>query len=161
MPKLASPVQYESALDRLNTIRPLQLADVNKIVVPCPVLCKNPPNRDNPAVGMFARCTQQGALLKSGNIIADKTYTLQKWLTFEVPCKEFVFPMKVSAVIALFYSESVEATGYWCSSNCVDNYIQLTYDVYTFLPFVGTNIHFRSTEHGEEETYIKAMGFYK
>ncbi|GAI67122.1 unnamed protein product, partial [marine sediment metagenome] len=39
MPKLATPVQYEPALEGLNDIRPLQLAGESKVVIPYPELC--------------------------------------------------------------------------------------------------------------------------
>jgi len=161
MPKLASPVQYESALDGLNTIRPLQLADVGKIVLPTPVLCKNPPNRDNPAVGLLARCTQQGALLKSNGLFANKIYADSFNINTEENNETYVFPSKVYGVLAKHSELEEETYCYWCSNDFQDIYISISTHEWLFLPFVGRRICFFVDAEEDWETVVTLIGFYK
>lgn len=161
MPKLATPLQYEPTLDGLNAIRPLQLADKVKTVIPYTVLCKNPPSIDKPAVGMFARCSQQGALLKSVPKWADSISEKALAISEAVPYAYYKFPVRIQGVLAL-YNELVGGGGVdWCDNNFTISFASLTSVVYTFLPFVGTDIYFMSAGYGGYEFEIPLIGFYK
>ncbi|GAI88583.1 unnamed protein product, partial [marine sediment metagenome] len=137
MPKLSTPVQYEPALEGLNDIRPLQLADESKVVVPYPVLCKNPPSKDRPAVGMFARCSQQGALLKSNNIATTDIDRTTEDFSEAAPLVHYPFTQKVSGVIAKYVNFYGTSGLWWCNSNGTIKYTALSTAAYVFLPFVG------------------------
>ncbi|GAH82001.1 unnamed protein product, partial [marine sediment metagenome] len=137
MPKLATPVQYEPSLDGLNTIRPLQLADEVKTVIPYPVLCKNPPSIDKPAVGMFARCSQQGALLKSVPVWANRIFEDDFELSEREPNVHYVFPTKVKYVFALLDMGGHSGAVHWTDSSYTQEYRLIATDKYTSIIFMG------------------------
>lgn len=160
MPKLITPVQFEPSLDGLNIVRPLIMPDEGKTVISYPVLCKNLPSEGKPGVGKLARCTQDGALLRDNLEFASNRYYGALSLSGLSPCRTFTFPMRVKAVSVLPVTEEPAATFYWCSSDCSNNYKQLSDTVYTFLSFVGTVMQFKMVGGTEEETYILIYGFY-
>lgn len=161
MVKLASPVQYESPLEGLNDVRPLQLADVGKIVLPTPVLCKNLPTVNKPAVGRLVRCTQQGALLRDNSEFADKVKSARlDIMDYRIP-KKYTFPMKVYGVIAKYFIQMHSFEIVWCSPDGANEYIALSVTDYLFLPFVGTDIWFMSVGENAGFGYIAIKGFYK
>lgn len=161
MPKLATPVQYEPSLEGLNAIRPLQLADKVKTVIPYPVLCKNPPSIDKPAVGMFARCSQQGALLKSVPKWADSISEKALVISETVPYVYYTFPVRVQGVLVTYY-ELVGGGGVdWCDKDFTVSFFTLTNVFYRFMPFVGTDIYFMSGGYGGYEFDLRLIGFYK
>ena len=161
MPKLATPVQYEPTLEGLNEIRPLQLADESKIVVSYPALCQNPPTKDRPAVGKLARCSEQGALLKSLPVWCDKYETLFWTITNEMPAHFFTFAQKVYGVIVLW--QIIEGTPVcdWVSLIPMKELQRITPDIHTFLPFVGVKVRFRGKNIDVWEGDIRVYGFYK
>ncbi|GAI19748.1 unnamed protein product [marine sediment metagenome] len=158
MQKLATPVQYEPALEGLNDIRPLQLADKSKVVIPYPVLCKNPPSTGKPAVGMFARCSQQGALLKSNN----RRY---RFLEYEYrnydyyrAKKTITFSQKVSLVLCTPFASVDAIIVRWMLPNFAARIQDISLVEPTVLNFKGTNLHTKAW-FSEELGYC-AMGFY-
>lgn len=62
---LVTPVQYESAFDGLNEVRPLELADEVKVALDIPVLNANPVSSSRPAIGKLLRCNQRGGILQT------------------------------------------------------------------------------------------------
>lgn len=143
MPKLATPVQYEPALEGLNTIRPLQLADEVKVIIPYPVLCKNPPSENKPAVGMFARCSQQSALLKHRikEFCGYEYIRTQFFLPAYTYC--FVFSQKVSFVLFMVLAYSELDKIYW-TDNTYTLYLQeISLVAPTFIKLVGTRLYVR------------------
>lgn len=161
MPKLATPIQYEPALEGLNDIRPLQLADESKIVIAHPVFCKNPPSAGKPAVGMFARCSQQGALLKSNNTWSDKIESHYLRIDDAYPIYFYTFAQKVYGIIAFWERTAGVAKGYWCDPSGTQKYIELSTITYTFLPFVGTIIWFLGESILGWDAKVWFTGFYK
>lgn len=161
MPKLANPVHYEPSLEGLNVIRPLQLADVNKIVIPTPVLCTNPPSVTKPAVGILARCTQNGALIKSNNTLCDKIYEAEIYTGDESEFVTYTFPTKVQGVLAKISYVEEDVYDWWCSDYGLQKYVEIFYSVWSFLPFVGKKIHFLLECAESFETTILLIGFYK
>lgn len=160
MPKLATPVQYEPSLEGLNEIRPLQLADESKIVIPYPVLCKNPPSTDRPAVGMFARCSN-GALLKSVPAWAKSwEYSGLLSLSNMSYLVHFTFAQRVYGVLARYAKLVGTFTCYWnMPSYSVP--IKRVYTLeYTFLPFVGKTMYFKGYGTGDWEGDVWLYGFY-
>jgi len=159
MPKLATPIQYKPALEGLNEIRPLQLADESKIVLPCPVLCTNPPSKDRPAVGIFARCSQQGSLLKSEPGWADTIYEYNVAIVVgdEV---HITFPMYVVGVIAKYTLTGPMGVD-WCNDAYTINYKGLATEYWTRLPFVGKDIHFIVDGMPDVTGALFIKGFYK
>lgn len=160
MAKLATPIQYESALDRLNAVRPLQLADEAKIALNIPVLNVNPVDKDKPVVGKLLRCNQQGVLLRSN----DKAQENSEYKSFFSYCRlctfHFPFAQKVFGVIVTFVDPAEIFTVWWCSEAAVVKYKQITKDVWTFLPFVGIDFYlrFESAVYGAAVPYL--YGFY-
>lgn len=160
MPRLATPLQYEPSIEGLNDIRPLQLADEGKIVIPMPVLCQNPPTKDKPAVGRFARCSQQGALLKSmPEGVKNYLYT-QFSLSNLDPNKSFAFDRRIYGCV--IYYTFVYATGavIWTDETYIQYYVIIFATTATFLPFVGTDIHFTSSGATTYEIRVDFYGFY-
>lgn len=160
MPKLITPVQFEPSLDGLNIIRPLIMPDECKTVISHPVLCQNLPSEGKPGVGKLARCTQDGALLGDNSEFASNVYGGTLAMSGVTSCRTFTFPMRVKAAIAKVFTEEEAATFFWCSSDCLTNYKQLSETVYTFLPFVGTVMQFKMVGGSEEETFLRIYGFY-
>lgn len=161
MPKLATPVQYEPALEGLNDIRPLQLAEESKVVIPYPVLCQNPPSKDKPAVGKLARCSQQGALLKSEPVWADNYSEIRLDISEAVPNIHYAFPVRVQGVLASYLIFVGGGGINWCDKDFVIDYRSLVIISYRFLPFVGTDIYFMSDGYGGYELGLHLLGFYK
>ncbi len=161
MPKLATPVQYEPALEGLNDIRPLQLADESKVVIPYPVLCKNPPSKGRPAVGMFARCSQQGALLKNVSYKAVLPEYKYRNVTVYDMHTHFTFSSKVSYVIAIWKWLGGSPVLYWSDPTYLYNLKTLSNLKYTFLPFIGTDIYFGGRGLGEWNVDLFVYSFYK
>jgi len=159
MPKLATPIQYEPALDGLNAIRPMQLANVVKTDIVCPVMCKNPATVDKPAVGMLARCSQQGALLKSKPFWADTIYEYNVAIVVgdEV---HITFPMYVLGVIAKYTLTGPMGVD-WCNDAYTINYRGLATEYWTRLPFVGKDIHFIVDGMPDVTGALLIKGFYK
>lgn len=83
---LRTPVQYESVLDELNTVRPLQLADEGKVALDTPVLNANPVSSSRPAIGKLLRCNQRGGILRSP---VDK-YTSAGYLEYT-----YIYPINI------------------------------------------------------------------
>ncbi|GAH56483.1 unnamed protein product, partial [marine sediment metagenome] len=141
--KLATPVQYEPALEGLNDIRPLQLADENKIVLSCPVLCKNPPSTGKPTVGMFARSSQQGALLTANNKVCTAYEYIEQDFEYGLPNKVIHFSQKVSFVQSRVIIIGVW-TGAWWITFGLPKIIMDIYNYSTnFLPFAGIDLRIR------------------
>ncbi|MBA7474041.1 hypothetical protein ES707_09388 [subsurface metagenome] len=161
MPKLATPVQYESALEGLNDIRPLQLAEESKIVIPYPVLCKNPPSKGRPAVGKLARCSEQGALLKSNILLLDKLYTFFVHIHEYNTLISVMFPNRVYGVAARYNQIEKASTTYWSSDTGVAHIDRLVADKYIFLPFIGKIIYFKGYGSVGWIASIDIRGLYK
>lgn len=142
MLKLATPVQYEPSLEGLNILRPLQLTEESKTVISYPVLCKNPPSKDKPAIGKLARCSQQGAMPKSMPVWANKTGG--DTLEFELPVRthHITFPVKVLGVNALYLEWVMTSHCYWCFPDFTTPIIEIGQINHMFLPFIGTDIYF-------------------
>lgn len=141
MLKLATPVQYESSIEGLNDIRPLQLADEVKIVIPCPALCRSPVTKNKPVVGRLARCSQQGALLTE----LQKFYTNFEYIEQDFETgnsnKLIEFSQKVSCVQSKVIVVGLHDTAYWTDPTYIEQIMSI-YDTQTvFLPFVGTNLY--------------------
>lgn len=144
MPKLATPVQYEPALEGLNDIRPLQLADKSKVVIPYPVLCKNPPSTGKPAVGMFARCSQQGALLKSKNTRYRYLEIQARTYDFYDGRKTITFSQKVSLVLCYPGAISFTLNVRWIVPATDGRIQEISLVEPTALNFKGTNLYTRA-----------------
>lgn len=141
MPKLATPVQYEPALEGLNDIRPLQLADEGKVVIPYPVLCKNPPSTGKPAVGMFARCSQQGALLKSVSNVYSAYEKIR--LNFDVDNLEQVveFSQRIGFVLCVPIVHHRGSDLWWSEATYTAKFKKISQTAPTFLKFVGSDLY--------------------
>lgn len=161
MPKLATPVQYEPSLEGLNDIRPLQLADEVKVVIPYPVLCSNPPSTGRPAMGKFVRCNQQGALLKHKPYEPLSYYFKDDTITSAIAGCSFIFPTKVYGISAYWKIDDGSPTCFWTNPRATKNIKELIDRAYIWLPFVGNTIWFVGVGEGDWEGYIEVYGFYK
>lgn len=161
MPKLATPVQYEPSLEGLNAIRPLQLAEESKVIIPHSVLCKNPPSADRPAVGMLARCSEQGALLKYKNTWANNVSYKVMYLIEALPIGSSTFFRRVYGVVARFDLRAGVGSVWWCDSIGRYTYTQLATDYWKFLPFVGKTISFLGDGFLGWDCKVYFYGFYK
>lgn len=145
MPKLATPVQYEPTLEGLNDIRPLQLADEGKIVIPMPALCQNPPTKDRPAIGRLARCSQQGALLKH-RVNDLQTYEIfGGQFNFFDADQHFTYSQKVSSVVCYMggYHNIVDA--YWSSPSYTEKIQDITLTGTTVFCFSGVDLYIHTS----------------
>lgn len=161
MPKLATPVQYEPSLEGLNDIRPLQLADEGKIVVPCPALCQNPPTKDRPAIGRLARCTQQGALVKYNSRLYTAYETGFKPISFYGSLVSHTFAKRVKGVIAKAIIGTHTYTAVWSESTGTLSFADILFDVNVWLPFTGQTIWFKGTGEDLWAGWIGFWGFFK
>lgn len=110
MLKLITPIQYESALDGLNQVRPLSLADRGKITLDIPICNSNPVNAGRPALGKLLRCNQRGAILTNGRLGYDDYYYSTGSLSHATLTVKITFPTAVKGFIAK-YAEAL-GTGY-------------------------------------------------
>jgi len=160
MSKLATPVQYEDALDELNTVRPLSLADKCKLALVTPLLCVNPASESRPATGKLARCNDQGALLKGNKDFADNYLSNSDYLTDYDFTREFTYPQKVKGILCGFFYVTPACVMYWCDPTYTIFYQTIPANVWVWLPFVGDTIHFIAVGDSFEIVF-EARGFYK
>lgn len=65
MSKLINPLQYESALEELNAVRPLQLQERPRFVLDVPILNKLPKEGNKITAGTLATCTANSLLVNN------------------------------------------------------------------------------------------------
>jgi len=139
MPKLLTPVQYEPALDGLNEVRPLQLADEVKIALNIPVFNVNPVGKNKPVVGKLARCNQQGALLESNKVFDLRNFEYQvKYTPFESGEFSVTFAQPIKGFLVYFYARSDEShNSVWVTPDgiVIKRFI---YQQYMWFDFKGT-----------------------
>lgn len=160
MPKLATPVQYEPSLDGLNDIRPLQLADEAKVVIPYPVLCKNPPTVDKPAVGMFARCDRQGSMLINVPPWATEVYEIDIDIAVTNGGMFYSFPIMVQGVLAIYTKVGEYMSVEWSNPTYSRSYAYIHENVWKYLSFMGTKIYFRVSGAPATIGTLSLKGFY-
>lgn len=161
MPKLITPVQYEPSLEGLNVLRPLSVPDEGKTLISYPVLCQNLPSEGRPGVGKLARCTQQGALLKSNKVFADKIYERNVPLTHSSPHRMITFPSVVYGVLVKRNPSSKPVKIYWRDNNYYNPFLLLSLD-YQYVSFMGNKMYFTTNAYdsaGESRVFV--VGFYK
>lgn len=138
MQRLATPTQYEPALEGLNDIRPLQLVEDSKIVVAYPVLCKNPPTIDKPAVGKLARCTQQGTLVRH----KVNGLTAYEYIEQEFPVnggnQQIAFSQKVSYISVVEVDVGFRDDSWFMDSTYTHQLARIVGVNQLQFPFVGT-----------------------
>lgn len=160
MPRLATPVIYEPALEQLNEVRPLVLADEVKRLVSLPVLCVNPVSQGLSAVGKLVSCDKQGSLLKSSKIWADGIETQLITWPAAVMFQDIVFSQKVKGVSVYWYWEYEQPTVNWMSAGHIDSYGVIYPDVYMFLSFNGKEISFMQRGLEVYSIEFEIRGFY-
>lgn len=160
MIKIASPVQYESSLDELNRVRPLNLSVQSKLSLDYPVLCKNPVGVGQPAISRLLGCNEQGALLRNkGNSFHNYQLVLAT-LTYELDWCEIDFSQKVFAVILSF-----TATGTWRNLFLTASIYSVRLRTFTqvgtyFIYFTGLKMHFQQLALASTKKYLSVYGFY-
>jgi hypothetical protein len=160
MPKLTTPIIFESALDILNRVHPLQLTDEGRICLDYPLLCKNPVGIGNPCIGKLARCDEQGSVLK--HIVAGFTnYELHilDMLECANPA-EVIFSQKVFVVICLVACSETDWHLY-ITDNTYTNVIKdiTVLGVYP-ISFGGYKMYFKGGTGGEYDMVVWVSGFY-
>lgn len=158
MRRLLTPVQYEPLLEGLNAIRPLQLADEGKIVIPYPILCHNPPTEGRPASGKLARCTSTGSLVTHKSNDLNHYEYIERAFSFAAQDQLITFAQKVSVVwcVRVVY---VTITGVWWSDPTYTKLIQnIGASLRTQIWFKGTDLYVHSIFTFPFS--ILTMGFY-
>lgn len=143
MPKLATPVLYEDALQQLNEIRPLKLADEVKQGFSLPVLCTNTPNAGKPAIGRLAQSNNRGSLIAENS---GRKFDNAEFIDFSIPAglrfKVCNFSQRVLGVHLFWVSRSQDSNAvFWCAADST-KIKQLVYQTWMWLPFIGTRIYF-------------------
>lgn len=160
MQKLLTPTQYESALDRLNDIRPLQLAERIRPAISIPVLNSLPVESKKSISGVLAKGTQHGSLLNSMPVWADNTIETTLDITEAVPNVHYQFPIRVKGVLVTFMELAGGGGIDWSDKDFTAIIMDLCHTLFKFLPFVGTDIYFKSSGYGGYEFEIILIGFY-
>lgn len=160
MPKLMTPIQYEPSLEGLNAVRPLQLLDEGKSIISYPVLCKNAPSEGRPAIGKFARCSQQGALLKKSNTLFHNLESNFFPISENTPLEHYIFQQKVYKV-TIRYTDGYGTTGvWWCNYDGSIHFTELPFGVWMTLPFVGRSFHIVGEGVAYWQGTVILFGFY-
>lgn len=145
MRKLLTPVQYEPSLEELNSVRPLQLADDAKIVIPYPVLCLNPVTKDRPPIGKLARCDRAGALLASQPVECTAYEYITEDFADGDSDKLIQFSQQVSFVQTLVTVVGFWGDGYWTDPTYTAEIKNIFGTTTFYLPFVGTDLYIHVT----------------
>lgn len=143
MLKLTAPIQYEPSLEGLNAIRPLRLRDESRILVPCPVLCINPPTKDKPAIGKLARCSQQGALLNDKQKVLTNYEYIEREFPYGLPNQQITFAQEVSPVWCKVLSYIGVTDLFWTDPTYTIDIQAILLIAYTFLQFRGSDLYVR------------------
>lgn len=160
MVKVATPILYESALDELNRVRPLYLGDRSRLSIDLPVLSKNPVGTGRPIIGKFARCDEQGALLKNvGNSFHNYTYDLE-YLNSGNPTLTLIYSQKALGVVfrliktgvayVFFFMDSTFTKALWTTGSSGSYY----------MPFKGYRMYLRGTGSGNWAWTVHIYRFY-
>lgn len=156
MIKLSTPAQYETGLDGLNDLRPLELKDEGKVVIENIVGTLNPPSKGRPAKGMMLQCNKDGALLHADFVANHSSFELiDAWLKPGLYMVTVDWAQKVYGVLAYYYWFSLATkTVYWVTPD-ETNIKQCPYQVYTWLPFIGTTMYLRkNAATGGSKVYL-------
>ena len=160
MLKVGTPILYESALDELNRVRPLQLSDRIKLALDYPVLCSNPVGVGSPAIGKLARCDEQGALLKRS---LNSSTNYEKIDAILSPANRrgcFVFSQKVNYVELQITQLLGGRYLYWCNSNYSVAYNYYNANGLYFIPFKGQVMYFLYNYIAGANCIFSLYGFY-
>jgi len=141
MRKLATPVQYESTLEGLNEVRPLQLKGEGKIVIPYPVLCSNPPTKDRPAVGKLTRCSQQGALLAGRRVVYESAEYITEDFEGGDGDKLIRFSQQVKYVVSMVVVAGFWYTAFWTDSTYTIQFKDIHDTNGVYIPFRGIDLY--------------------
>ena len=161
MPKLSTPIQYESPLEILNELRPLELADKVKFNLDIPILNTNLSGIGRPANGKVACCTQGGALLKDEGLWANSEQRFVVPIYSAVPYTTFNFSVMVFGVIATYYSTTLVDWVKWYNMDNSIAYTTLVEDEYVFLPFVGKRLRILGSGSGSWGCSLQVRGYSK
>lgn len=160
MAKVATPILYEPSLDELNRVRPLKLAERSRLSFDLPVLSKNPVGTGRPIIGKFARCNEQGALLKNtGNSF--RNYELKELtLTKTIPTGSITFSQKVFNVLLIITYMSADAH-LLLTDDIYDAIIKImTHTGNYHIFFTGWSLYFVGTKPTTFTITVKVYGFY-
>lgn len=160
MPRLATPVMYESALAGLNDIRPLELGDECRNAVSYPVGTSNPIDTDRPAIGKLVRCNEQGSLLRDIEKWAIHYEYIIRYSSVAVPLFHITFARRVKGVIVKYENVVSISSAYWCDVAGDIHYVRFTSTVFKFLPFVGRAFNIHCVGMGDWNGIIYLYGFY-
>ena len=160
MRKLRTPLQYESALDELNKIRPLQVSDIVKPSICMPVCNRYADSDSKASDGVFVKGTHQGHILIKNSPIPTQ-YELQQYnvlISTEYANIEFAQPVKRVVVNMLDISLVTEV--YWCVPNNPIMLQDLEVLGTHLLNFIGTKFSIRFTGLPPMPIIFDVYGFY-
>lgn len=144
---LATPVQYEPALEQLNEARPLILPDEVKQEISIAVGCVNLPTVGRPAVGKMLRCDSQGALtVKNGTEVFSKYIAYGDCDEENDIFESFTFLSIPKGVLTYVRELTYPAEKlYWCNSDEV-LLLDLGSEVYKWMPYRGGKFYYSSNK---------------
>ncbi len=157
---LATPSQYEASLEGLNKLRPLKLADKCKTELTYSVLCVNPVEKDRPAIGKLARCSGDGALLKTKNVSYDNVELKTTVFTDVDTTRVITFSQKVFQVFARVQSYRGYNSAWWVNPTYNNYYMSVDFNKTVMFPFVGQIMYFKSLIIGGDWLVVSFYGFY-
>jgi hypothetical protein len=160
MVKIATPILFESPLDELNRVRPLKLSEKSRFSLDLPVLSKNPVGTGQPIIGKFARCDDNGALLRK-NFKGFSSYELiSATLTDVVSQYSLSFTQKVFAVTVNWSKTGVVNLFRLMNNTYTVNVKNLLLAVNQFVAFNGWYMYFDAHGSGTWSIYLNVYGFY-
>lgn len=160
MSKLMSPVQYESALEELNAVRPLQLQKCVRQGLDIPILNKLPKESIKSTAGTLARCTQQGVLF-SKNVHKFTEYEhIQIILDHETDIAEIDFTEFVYKVIINIAAEIGISWAQWVHIPYNSNILALNITGAVQCNFMGHKMRIRYDILLPQVVTVDFYGFY-
>ncbi len=160
MQKLCTPLQYESVLDSLNSLRPLQVSNKVSTHINIPVLNRLAADNNMSAEGMLARCTQQGSgLIHSADSLTGIESRLYAWPT-GAGLINMSWSQKVYFVVIDVYARTGTPSFNWKDSTGGITIKALSALGVYMCEFVGTNMYLHLTVPPVTTLSYNAYGFY-
>lgn len=160
MAKLATPVQYESVLEGLNALRPLQLVEPIRRTVDVPILNSLPIESVKSAAGTLAKGTQQGAILNK-NIYELTEYEKIEYNSAGIAGNiNIEFAQTVKHIAINMRQKAGSNPFYWCIPLSNVMLRDITELGMHQLEFVGTKMWFYQNALPFHTLIFNAYGFY-
>lgn len=160
MQYIKTPSQYELVLDKLNALRPLQVAEKVKTSLSLPIANVQGNEQQNICVGAPLKCTQHGKL------IVHNVESLTEYQEFNYDYASYddilvvTFSQRVYHVVVHKKTIGITIAFYWSNPTGTKSYQDLNSVGIHNLNFVGTVLRLRVLQLAPPNLEFDVYGFY-